>query len=450
MRVDFVGQSARDADNQTGNHSRLVNGCREPMISGGRAGYVLRAVPGMQEFAATGNIFARDMMTFDGALMVIMGRYLYKITAAGAVALIGDVEATDTVANLSQSAGYVTASAGRKFWHWNGTTLATVATGAVTNVGSVAYLGGYALVSGYGARIFNWSALANPTTWSGLDFASAEGTPDPIIRMVAFKDALYIFKNAGFERWVVTGSAGPDAFQRIGGAQEEPGLAAFGLVATFPNGMAFVGSDGRVYLIGAGPISTPAVEVAIERFGPQRMFYYAQRGHGFICIAFASGPAWCYDVATGEWHEREEDEGPWTARASSLMGGLWYVATEAGKVARLSSTCADFGAPLVRRYVSKTLEMGQRFSMASLEAFPRIQGDVQGLGDDTEAKVSLRTSRDGVEWSAAKDRGVGSVGAYQTRLVWRGLGQFRQATIELSQSSAVDVPLLASIDVVTA
>ena len=36
--------------------------------------------------------------------------------------------------------------------------------------------------------------------------------------------------------------------------------------------------------------------------------------------------------------------------------------------------CADFGDPMVRRYVSRTLDAGERFTVAKIEAFPRIEG----------------------------------------------------------------------------
>lgn len=449
-KVEFVGQSARDADNVTANPSRLVNGYREPMIPGGRAGSVLRAVPGMSELASVNSVFTRAMLAWGGTIAAIVGRNLYQITSAGAVTLIGDVQATDNIAGLAESTGDLVAVGGGKYWRWDGVTLTSPTTGAVTAPASVAYLGGYVIVSETDGRVFAWSGLADPATFGGLDFASAEITPDPIIRIVSFKDALFIFKASGFERWAVTGLAGPDAFQRIGGAQEEPGLAGYNLVTTFPNGLAFVGSDGRVHVSGIGPISTPPVEVAIERLRPQRMFYYEQRGHGFICLTFRDAAAWCYDVATGEWHEREQDGGAWLAAASVKLGASWYVGTEAGQVALLSNDCRDFGSPMVRRYVSRTLDPGARFNVSKIEAYPRIAGDIQGDGDLSEAKVTLRTSRDGVQFGPPKDRGVGDVGQYQTRLTWRALGQFRTATIELSQSSAKDVPLLAEIDLVVA
>jgi len=103
---------------------------------------------------------------------------------------------------------------------------------------------------------------------------------------------------------------------------------------------------------------------------------------------------------------------------------------------------------MVREYTSHTLEPGARFTVAAIEAFPRIDGDVQGDGDTTEAKVTLEMSRDGGRtFGQPRDRGVGAVGEYETRLTWRALGQFRKATARISQSSAVDVPMLAEIDV---
>ena len=77
-KVQFAGQSARDADNPAGNPSRLINGYSEPMVPGGRAGSVLRAVPGMQDFAEVGAVFVRAMSNFDDGIMAIVGENLYR------------------------------------------------------------------------------------------------------------------------------------------------------------------------------------------------------------------------------------------------------------------------------------------------------------------------------------------------------------------------------------
>ncbi len=449
MRVEFVGSSARDQTNVKANPSRLVNGYREPIIPGGKAQYVLRSVPGMDLLAALPGVFVRDMVTFQSKAFVACGGALYSVDSAGATATIGSI-ADDANTSMAENNGTLSIVSGGVYRTTTGASVsAPIATGAITNAGSVAYLGGYTLVSELNGRRVQWSNLVTPGTFNALNFASAEITTDPIIRILSFKDALYIFKATGFERWAVTGQAGANAFARIDGAQSEPGLAGFGLITTYPNGFAYVATDGKVYALADGlrPISTPPVEVALTENQPQRLFFYERRGHGFICLVFGDAYAWCYDIATGEWHERAENDGPWTAKASVKLGNDWLVGTDSGKVAKLSPICSDFGMPLIRRYVSRTLSQSERFVVPKIEAFPRVGIDKQAAADPSNASVTLRTSRDGSNWSAEKPRDVGVTGAYATRLVWRQLGQFRDATVEFTISSEADIPLLAEIDV---
>ena len=155
-RIEFVGQSARDSAFPTGGTSRLINGYREPMVPGGRAPNVLRAVPGMQDFADLPTTFARAATTWDNKIAVVAGDRLWTIDAAGVVINAGDVEAADDIVSLDQSTGILVASANRKYWTWDGATLANPTTGAVTNVAGVTYLGGYVIVSEHDDRAFAW------------------------------------------------------------------------------------------------------------------------------------------------------------------------------------------------------------------------------------------------------------------------------------------------------
>lgn len=419
-------------------------------MPGGRAQYVLRAVPGMDELTSLSGVFMRDMVVFDEKIYAACGGSLFSITGDGVPANLGAIP-DDAKTTMAENNGTLCIVSGGEYRTCDGSTVSVaIPTGAVTDAGSTAYLGGYTLVFERGGRKVQWSGLVNPSSFNGTHFASAEITTDPIIRGITFKDAVYIFKATGFERWGITGLAGAGAFARIDGAQMEPGLAGFGLITQFPNGFAFVGTDGRVYaLIGGGvnPISTPPVEVALTENTAIRMFYYERRGHGFICLIFSDAMAWCYDVATGEWHERGENGEPWTARASVKFNSGWYVGTDAGRVAHLAPKCSDFGSPMIREYVSRTVAQSERFCVAKLEAFPRVGSDVQAASDATEAKIDLMVSRDGFTWSEPKPRGVGTIGNYRKRLTWRALGQFREATMKLRLSSEADIPLLAEVDV---
>lgn len=448
-RVEFVGSSARDQTNAKANPSRLVNGYREPVMPGGKGPYVLRAVPGMDLLAALPGVFVRDMVNFQSKAFVACGGDLYSVGSDGATTTIGTID-DDAATSMAENNGTLTIVAGGVYRTSDGATVTSpIATGAVTDAGSVAYLGGYTLVSELNGRKVQWSGLVDPSTFNALDFASAEITTDPIIRIISFKDALYIFKASGFERWAVTGQSGASAFARIDGAQSEPGLSGFGLITTYPNGFAYVATDGKVYALADGlrPISTPPVEVALTENAPARLFYYERRGHGFICLVFSDAYAWCYDIATGEWHERAESDGPWTAKASVKLGNDWLVGTDSGKVAKLSPVCTDFGMPMVREYTSFTVDNAERFCIDMVEAYPRVGIDKQAAADMSDASVSLQMSRDGgFTWGAEKPRNVGATGAYATRLTWRGLGQFRTATARFRLSCEADIPLIASVE----
>lgn len=94
-KVEFAGQSARDADNPAGNPSRLVNAYREPMVPGGRSGGVLRAVPGMADFAEVNAVFVRAMSEFSGAIMAIVGESLYRAVPADGGGLWTVIQAFD-------------------------------------------------------------------------------------------------------------------------------------------------------------------------------------------------------------------------------------------------------------------------------------------------------------------------------------------------------------------
>lgn len=471
MKVEFSTQSGRDGVNPSAQTGRLINCYREPLIPGGKSAYQIRATYGMAEIADLDRVFLRALMPWQGGMMAICGGVLDTITTAGAVTTIGTVGESE-YAGISANTGYATIVSDGRYWHYDGTTLTEVAFDY--DLGSVCYIGGYTVVTEKGGRRFAWSDPADPTTFDGLSFASAEITDDPLIRGVVVKDVLLLFKASGFEMWGLSGQAGAAAFQRISGAMEETGLLTYGLTTLFPNGLAFVDTKGRVNVWSGAlrVISTPPVEVAVAQSDPQRMFYYSMRGHEFLCVTFRDAPAWCYDVATGEWHERAEGaEAPWTVAATVEIGQQWYCATASGKVATMTERCVDFGQPMVRTAVSLPVSPGKPFIVSELAVYPQTgvytqsdvdfvldDGDVflsldgfNPLGwaeDDGAAVITLATTRDGVAFGPEKEKGLGAVGKRQTWVNWRNLGQFRRmAAFRTRLSCPNDIPLLSAAEV---
>jgi hypothetical protein len=203
------------------------------------------------------------------------------------------------------------------------------------------------------------------------------------------------------------------------------------------------------------------------------MFFYERRGHGFICLTFRDGPAWCFDVATTEWHERADGVGlgPWTAVDTVKMGRTWLVGYDDGRLGKFIPVPSEFGGPMKRRAVSRTLWQGQRFSVALLELFAHVgfgrEADLryladQGitllgdslagfLADGSDARrdplLTLRASRDGVTWGEEKVRSLGKPGVYDQRITFRAMGQFRNMTVEIAMADAIDVPIYADCNV---
>jgi len=454
MKVEFAAQSSRDGLNPSANTARMVNCYPEPLPPGGKGAYQIRAVPGMAAFSDLARVWMRAAAVYDGALHAICGGALFSIAANGTPTELAEV-GDSAEAGLAENTGKLTIVSAGAYHTWDGTTLNTPSTGAITDVASVSYLGSYTILTELGGRRIQWSGLADPDAFSGLDFASAETTDKPLIRGVVWRDVLMLFKAESIEQWARTGGAGPDAFQRIPGADMDIGLRSYGLVTTFPAGLAFASSDGKIMLFAGAmrPISTPPVEVALTENGPQRMFYYERRGHGFICVTFASGAAWCYDIATNSWHERDENGAPWSAVLSLKWGNDWYVGSDMGRMAKLTPRCEDFGSIMVRRAVSLPLYQSKPFTVAKLELFPRMGLDTQSDGppDEREAQISIRTSRDGVTFGPEKARSLGVAGRYDLRASWRNLGQFQQTAVFEARISALeDIPLMSSAEVVLA
>ena len=439
-QLEFVGQSARDSDNIQANSSRLVNLYREPTVPGGRTAYVLKSVLGGESFAGVGGVFVRALDRVGSDLYTLCNGHAFKIVSDGTVTDLG--AATDSAqASISGNNGDATFCIGAKYYRWNGSALNEPTTGAFSDFGSVDFFGGYTILTELTGNRFQWSALANANSLPGLNFSSADGRDDNITRAVAMNGLLYLFKERSHEIWYLTGEAGANAFARQAGGVVDLGLKAFNLICKFPGGAFMVGNDGKAHLLSGAvqPVSTPPVETAIKDCGPTACLAYEDEGHTFLCIIFRDCPAWCYDLSTGEWHERGQDTdlGAWKVSASAKMGDAWYVGRDGGEIIRLSRSDSDAGLALAREAVSRTLYSdGARPVVHELELFPR-----QGFVDAT---IELSVSRDGgITWTAPKARTVGPVGDYGQRVIWRALGAAREFTVKVRVSDAVNTTMAA-------
>lgn len=435
-KVEFVGQSVRDGGNIAASPSRLVNAYREPVLSGERTGFVIKSAPGFElHRAAMETVAALDDV--GGRLFAVLDSGLYRVGAG--LEFLGGVD-DPTNATIAGNNGAVTVTAGGAYRVWDGDTMVSPAPGAFSGFGGHDYIGNYTVLTQANGRRFQWSEIADAKTLPGLNFSTADGRDDKLIRPMALNGVLYLFKQTSHEIWYVTGGAGAEAFERQAGGVYDVGLKAYGLITRIPGGAFFVGDDGRAHLLSGGvsPVSTPAVEVAIKTSTPIACVTYEDFGHTFCAIVFSDRAAWVYDIATGEWHERAERAGlfPWTVTSTAKSGGVWY-AGRGRRILRFANVPQDDEWPLVREITSRTLTGdGRMFTADLLEMFPRQGFNMQAL--------ELEVSRDGgLTWTEPKPRQIGPVGAYGQRVTWRGLGRSRQFNARVRASEGDDFTINA-------
>lgn len=433
--LNLVTQSEQDADNRAANTSRMINCYLEPV---GQK-MVIKSVLGMTDFATVPTVFPRAMIEVGDLIYLVQGGALYSIDADGTVTTLASIPDSDET-SISSNDGNITIAADGRYFVWDGLQLSEPTGGVFEGAGSVSFFGSLTVLTEPNGQQIQWTEIYDPKTFDALDFApSANVYDDVCLRTMPIGGSLWVFKTESIERWF--NNAG--ALAPVAGGAIEYGLLSYNLLAKTPNGAFFVSSEGKVILMSGGfaPISTRAVETAIENSDPTHCYFYQDEGHDFCVIRFSDRPAFVYDISAQRWHERAEGDtfDPWSATASVKLNGKWYVAATRGDIYALERTNADASGHLVRQITSSTLQMeGNRFRVSRVE----IQGRVGYSNLGRDAQLMLETSRDrGQTWSAPKARSMGGIGEFWKRMVYRALGQFRHMTVRVSCSDPAELTI---------
>lgn len=337
--------------------------------------------------------------------------------------------------------------------------------GFPNGVTRAAYQDGFFLVTGDGSGKFYINQTPyDGSQWNGLDFASAEGSPDNTVGVISDHREVWLFGGLSAEVWVNTGSSDMP-FQRSGNVFIEHGCAAAGTVAKADNTVFWLGGDDK----GAGivwradgytpvRISTHAVERAIESYSTitdARAFTYQQEGHIFYVLTFpTTGATWCYDAATQLWHERAWRD-PNTGRLTRWRPSCHVYANgehlvgdfETGALYALDlDTYADDGAPILRqRRTTATEAMQQRMFYSSLQVDMETGVGVDN-GQGAAPLLMLRYSNDGGHtWSPERTATVGAAGQYGARAKFTRLGSGRNRVWEISMTDPVKFAVFSAV-----
>lgn len=392
----------------------------------------------------------------DDWLYVACGANLYRVDGTWTPTLLATLSSSDGPVVFCQNTNQVACAHGGGWAVVNSSTgVVTVPVDAETTI-DLSFIDNYGVFARSDGT-YGWTGLADFTSLSALNFASAEGNPDRTIRTIVDHRELWLMGTDTIE--VATVSSDPELpFVRT--AFIEQGILAPLSAVKQDNSVFWLGRNefgqGCVYRAqGYTPerISTFPVEQWIEKTAaPQyaRAYTYQQGGHHFYVINFNEG-TWAYDINTGEWSQRAyRDPSRGTlqrhrADCHAMFKGIHIVGDyENGNLYQLDPNAGtDDGALIYRERAWPQADAEnnlQVFSRGELIADTGIGLDGAVSPDDANPSVWLSLSKDGGRsWSNERQAQLGAIGQYGARAQWFALGSGRQVYFKLRTTTAAPV-----------
>ena len=402
----------------------------------------------------------RGMAEMGGNLYVLSGTTVYKVTPAAVVSVIGNIAGTaDAImAHNDAATPQLVIAVDGVSYVVESDVLTAIADADLLAAASVTFLN-QRIIFGVSDGRVQFSAVDDATDIDALDFFTAEGDPDSLIRAIAHLQEIWVFGSQSIEIWVDTGNS-TAPFRRQQGGVIPKGCIGAQTISSLDKNLFWVGDDGIVYAAagyGFDRISHFGVEESIRTTTDKstiESLSYIVAGHAWYEL---SGPdwTWTFNRTTGRWHERFSF-GLDRRRASKAVAFDNKVIIGDYEQAALYQVSQDAfdeaGENLIWRVRSAPVH-----SFPNQISVDRLYADfVTGVGlnstdvHSNDPKVGLRWSDDGGKnWSRQLVQSLGKIGEYDTRVVFDGLGITGRTgrIFELEGSAPVPMSLMyAAID----
>lgn len=428
---------------------------------GARSPVALFGTPGLKPWSLLTGGGIRGCIRFSTSqAIVVCGQNVWSLAIDGTATLLTGIVASSTPVVSMASNGFVImmVTGGAEGYFIDPFALTVTQITDVDFVGGsrVDYIDGYFIWATINTGRFQITQLYGEDI-DGLDYATAEGAPDPLVSCIVDHREVWLLGSQSTEVWYDAGGA-DFPLQRIQGAFLEVGCLAANSVAKLDNSIFWLATDDRGFgtiqrAAGYTPqrVSNHAVEFAIAQYDTVSdavAYTYSQEGHSFYVISFpTAGATWSLDVSSGFWHERpyRNSDGTYDRHRSNCQmnfAGKTIVGDwENGNLYELDlDTFTDNGAAIERiRTCQHIVNDGNYLFNTSLELFMETGvGLTTGQGSDPQAR--LRWSNDGgYTYSSEYWASIGRLGERKTRVKWRRLGVSRDRTYEVSITDPIRV-----------
>lgn len=430
----------------------------------GSAPSALYGTPGLQLFGVAGIGAVRGgFAASNDRCFFVSGAFLYEIDSAGITTERGALSTSGGIVTMEENGFQLGICDGESVYMFTFLTnaFAKVTDPDLPSVGGIDFIDGYFVVNQNNSGKFFISGLYDGLTWSALDFATAESSPDKLVRAANFVGQLGLFGSKTLEIWRNTGDS-VFPFSRISGAAPI-GCAAPYTVVSLDTSVYWVGANdqgtGVVYTAkGFSPtkISTPYIErtlQAVTDLTMLRAWSYQQDGKVFYCITGGSlETTLVYELGTQVWHERAylAESGAYEQHLGTCcvyaFGKHLVGDRNNGNIYELKQDVySDNGNPIKRvRVFTHLVDELKRIRYNTLTLLVETGVGLQE-GQGSDPVISLRMSKDGGRtFGDYYSTTIGAVGKYQTEVNFRRLGIAQTMTFEVSISDPVKVSLIGA------
>lgn len=402
----------------------------------------------------------REMHVIPGGtlLLAVIGPTLYSITQGYVATAVGTLTTNNGACSITDNgtSAYIVDGQNRYTYVWSTGVFAQIAAGdgAFNGGGQADEVDNFIIYTNPGTN--QWGCTNVGSTVSGaLNLGTKLGSSDNIVALIVNHRDVLLIGETTTEDHVNVGTF-PFAFQIIPGTSMQHGCTAPRSVARLGESAAWLSQDTRgqaivIMMNGYAPkrISTFAVEQAISRYTTVNDaigFTYQQAGHEFYMLTFPSADVtWCYDLATELWHKRAWRDGTNVLhrhRGNCVAGfngevvvGDW----QNGRIYAFSQTTytdADVTIMRVRRCPHLVTDLKRQYFHDLQIQFQPGVGLATGQGSDP--KVILEWSDDGgFTWSNQYMTGIGQIGKFKHRAIWRRLGEARDRIFQVTLTDPV-------------
>lgn len=444
-------------------HQRCINWIPTVAESSALNTRMLAQPMGLKQVVDTGLGACRGGWQMDGVPYFVCGNSLVSIDNAGTITNHGTITGSGRV-SIATNGRYLVVLVPNGVCHVydKGTTTLSEVTDADFRLSdTVVFKDGYFVFSASDGSVFFNSALNDPFTYSGLDFGTAEISPDRITALHVNHNELFVCGSETIELHQNVGGA-DFPFQRIQGANIQKGVYAKFSLVEFDNTFCFIGGGlnekAAIWKVtgssSAQKISTDAIDKEIQSLNQEAIenaFSYTFSARGQFFAAFTLQDAsksrtFVYNATASAllnqhiWFELQDGVTDSRFRVQCVVqayGRLYVGDSQGGIIGELDQdTLTYYGDEIFRQSTSQPFNQdGQPVFAGEFEA--TIEAGVTPLGAD-EAVIRMDYSDNGRTFSNETQRGLGDVGEYGRRAVWRRQGRFPVSrTVRLTMTDPV-------------